>query len=189
MKKSKPLPDPLLDARPALADDPLAQHPTNGESLGKPPAKYTLALHNDICERIKRFQRPVVAAQQAGITAATFYEWMKRGKAGDPHLYEFANDVEHAMSVAEGNAVDGVMNHPDAKPEDLKWWLERSRPDGYSKDVAQRVQAELENFMKRLEAGLDPATFEKVLGVFAGQPVTPALTAKPKPDDDDEENE
>lgn len=187
MKPNKPLPTDLVLARPALAEDPVAQHPSNGESVGKPPTKYTPALHNDIVSRIEKFQRPVVAAQQAGITSATFYEWMRRGKAGDPHLYAFVEDVEQAMAVAEGKAVERVVNDAiDNDPENFKWWLERSRPEGYSKDVAARVQSELENFIKRLEGGLDAATFEKVLGVFAGQPVTQALTQKSENGGDEE---
>lgn len=162
------LPASLLEARPGLAfneDEAVAPG-----SIGRPPAKYTRAVHDSIVENIKKFNRPLVAAQIAGISAAIYHHWMRLGKAGDPHLWEFADDVEQAMAVAEGLAIEKVVAAAEADPENFKWWLERSRPEAYSKDVAARVNGELENFVKRLELQLDPATFERVLACFAGQP-------------------
>jgi len=165
------LPDELIASRPGLSRDPYGEHPTTGPMIGAPPARYSRAVHDSIVNSIKGFQRPLVAAQIAGIPASTFHNWMRLGKEGNPHLWEFAEDVENAMAIAEGKAIDMVIKAAETDPENFKWWLERSRPEAYAKDVNARVHGELENFVKRLEAALDPATFEKVLSVFVGQPI------------------
>ena len=180
-----PLPAELLATRPGLAHDVTAEHPSNGPPIGRPPAKYTRAVHDSIVASIKQFNRPLVAAQIAGISSTTFHHWMRLGKEGNPHLWEFADDVEQAMAFAEGKAIEKVVAAAAEDPENFKWWLERSRPEAYSKDVAARVNGELENFVKRLEIQLDPATFERVLACFAGQ-ATPVTAALPPHDDQEE---
>ncbi len=176
---TKKLPEALLATRPALADDPYGEHPSNGPLLGPIPARYSKAVHDSIIASIKQFQRPVVAAQIAGIPASLYYRWMQMGKEGNPHLYEFVQDVEQAIAVAEGKAIDSIVLAAKTDPENYKWYLTARHPEAYSKEVAARVNGELENFFRRLEAGLDAPTFEKVLAIFAGQalPGVAALTA------------
>lgn len=177
MAKIKPPPKDLIDQRPALAGEVYVQHPNTSPSIGEPPRKYTRAVHERIVEELKKGQRPQGACARAGITLATFHEWVRRGKAKDPWLYEFAEDVEIAYNTAEATALEAVtegfrstdpairLNHT----EEAKWFLERARPDGYSKQVKTAVEGQIMQFMVRLEAALDPLTFEKVLAVYLGQ--------------------
>lgn len=169
MKPNKPLPSDLVAARPALADDPTAQHPANGRSLPPPPAKYTLGLHEQIIENIRNYNRPVAAAQMAGITANTFYDWMKRGKEGDPHLARFVDDVELAIGQAEGYALKVVTNSFVDDPENAKWYLERTRGAGYDKASNAKVEAILTEVVQRLRDGLTDAEYRKVLALISGQ--------------------
>jgi hypothetical protein len=160
--------------RPAAVE---AGQTLGAAQLGGPPARYTPGLHTQICENIRRGNRPVTAAQMAGIPSHVFYRWMNQGKAGDPHLWQFAEDVETACGQAEGIAVAVVTNAYMESPENAKWWLERSRPAGFSKEVNARVNGELEEFVRRLEMTLDAETFEKVMSAYAGQPTLAPASA------------
>jgi hypothetical protein len=185
MKTPKTPPQELIEARPALADDPDVHHPSMGVQLGRPPRNYTQAVHDRICEELRKGQRAQGACARAGITVSTFHEWIRRGKSGDPHLYQFAEDVEIAFNEAEAKAVDVIAAGALAEPgsdamsaEEAKWYLERTRADGYSKQVKTLVDTQQREFMERLERSLmgmparmmsGPQIFELVLSIYAGQ--------------------
>lgn len=177
----RPAPQPLIDSRPALAQQDIVYHPTTGPGIGRPPAKYTRAVHDVICDELKKGQRPQGACAKAGITMATYYEWIRRGKAEDPHLWEFAQDVEIAMGLAEAKAVETIVesftttNIDLRNPDNAKWFLERARPDGYSKQVKTLVDGQIKQFMERLEAALPAELFEQVIAVYLGQAAPGAL--------------
>lgn len=173
--KRRPPPPELLKACPGLGHDPDIVNPSQGPAIGDPPRKYTIALHERICEELRKGQRPQGACARAGITLSTFYEWMRLGKAGNVHLYQFAEDVEVAFNTAEADAVDVITDsfrntEPEHRnPEDVKWYLERTRADGYSKKVKTEVEGQIQDFLLRLETALEPALFERVLAVYLGQ--------------------
>lgn len=169
------LPDALVETRPALAEDPSTQHPTNGAPLGPVPARYTRALHDAIVQHIADGNRPTVAAKMAGLPESTFYSWMQRGRNNDPHLWEFARDIELAEGRAEGEAVKVIKEAFKDDPDHAKWWLERARARGWNKSAAAIADAQIEEFMRRLEAGLPPEVFQLVLSVAVGQQAGPAL--------------
>ncbi len=154
----------LADVRPAAA---AAGESLADARLGKPPARYTLGVHQQICDNVRRGNRPVTAAQMAGIPSSTFYHWMKLGKEGNPHLFQFAEDVEIAGGEAEGTALSAITTSFE-DPENAKWYLERTRPAGYSKEVNSKVEAFINEFMDRLQDGLTPEMYAIVMGVAAG---------------------
>lgn len=178
----RPPPIALLEQRPVLAGNEDVKHPLTNPIIGDPPRKYTLAVHERICLELSNGQRPQGACARAGITVATFYEWIRRGKAGDPHLFQFAEDVEIAFNTAEAKAVDVVAagfkegDTANWDPERAQWFLERARADGYSKQVKTAVEGQIRQFLERLEAALEPALFERVLAVYLGQ--APAAEVK-----------
>jgi hypothetical protein len=176
MAAKKKAPKELIDQRPVLEAEEEVLHPSTGPNLGPPPRQYTRALHERLCEELRKGQRAQGACARAGITVATFYDWVRKGKNGDPHLWEFAQDVEIAFNTAEANAVDAITKtftevRDDAKPdtENAKWMLERTRAEGYSKQVKTAVESQVKEFMIRLEAALPEAVFEQVLAVYLGQ--------------------
>ncbi len=136
--------------------------------MGNPPAKYSIGLHTHICELIKKGHRPVIAAQQAGIASHTFYRWMNLGKNGDPHLYQFAEDVEQAVAIFEGTMTDKVIEDTDKDAKSAQWLLERRFPEGYSKDVDSKVNAIISNFMAALKEHLSDVEFFKVMAISSG---------------------
>jgi transposase-like protein len=201
----KPPPAQLVETRPAALEMESLHHPEQGPYLGPPPKRYSKALHEAIVANIKKGNRPVIAAAMAGIPSSTFYKWMQRGKEGHPHFWAFSEDVELAMAVAEGKAVEKIAGDDGEfqnDPENAKYWLERQRMEGWSKDANAKVQGMVSEFMERLENNL-PAVitpemvgqpmFKFVIAAATGQTVT---TARPtfqltdgSEEDDTEEGE
>lgn len=157
----------------ATVIDPLAP-----ATQGKPPRKYTPAVHKVIVDELRKGQRPHGACARAGITLNTFHDWIQKGKNGDPWLAEFVEDVEIAYNSAEASMVDVLVeaagDREDRKNalDASKWLLERQRSDGYSKQVKTTVEKQIEQFLVRLEKALDPSVFEQVLAVYLGQSPT-----------------
>ncbi len=149
--------------------------------------KYTQAVHDRICEELRRGQRPQGACARAGISKATFDNWIEKGLRGDPALIQFAEDVELAYNEAEAKAVDVVTSsgfNGEMSADDVKWWLERARSEGYSKQVKTTVENQQAEFINRLERTLmnmpgrymtGPQVFELVLSIAAGQSRLPTL--------------
>jgi hypothetical protein len=181
------IPKELLEQRPVLEGDPTVRHPEMGNmEIGPPPRKYTQAVHERICDELRKGHRAQGACARAGITTATFYNWIRMGKEGNPHLAQFVEDVEIAYNEAEANALDVVNEvmddksteaNPKLRLEAAQWKLERTRADGYSKQVKTLVDKQIEQFVGRLEAALvgRPAKmmtgdqiFELVLAVYLG---------------------
>lgn len=154
----------LEENRPAAA---AAGQTLKAAQLGPIPSRYSTGAHQVICDNIRAGNRPVTAAQMAGIPSNIYYHWMKLGKEGNPHLAQFAEDVELACGVAEGNAVAAITSSY-ADPDNAKWWLERARASGYSKEVNLKVDAMINEFMDRLQSGLPPDIWDKVLAVGGG---------------------
>lgn len=189
MKRNN-LPPGLLEAMPSLEFDTEAQHPENGPPIAPAPRKYTQGLHDQIIANITAGQRPVTAAQMAGITSSTFYGWMQMGKQGNVHLVKFVDDVELAWGAAEAGLV-GIVHKAAVHDPDLALQiLERTRPAAYSKDVNAKVEGIIAEFLMQMKEGLPPEMYRAVLGVVSGQglpdsggPARFQLVAKPKDDD------
>ncbi len=175
--------------RPAAVE---AGQSLSAVKMGNPPVKYTIGVHNQICENIKKGNRPVTAAQMAGIPSHMFYRWMNQGKAGDPHLYQFAEDVELAIGFFESTVVAAVV---DDIPNDIKsahFLLERRFPEGYAKDVDAKVQAIMSDFVARLQEALTEPEIAKILSIYNGArngSAQGAFQLMAKPDDAEESTE
>jgi len=172
----------LLSARPGISSEDY-QHPYNGQSVGPPPKRYTRGLHDKIVQLIAEGHRPEAAAGACGIPRATFYAWMQKGKEGDPHLAQFAEDVDQAFDLAECRAVNAIIPPPDPdnpkkntiSKEDAKWWLEKQRK-AFNKKVQVEVERDHSEMIARFEANLPPAVFRQVLSLMVGVN-TPELKA------------
>lgn len=169
------VPPGVLAAAPYLEFD---EKPYGATS--RPPQKYTPAVRDVIVEKIRKGVRPEQAAVLAGISINTFHRWMKQGREGHVHLWEFADAVERALAELEENGIAAIAGEDGKftdKAENAKWFLERRFAAGYSKDVAQKFNAALEDLFGRLESSLPPDIFQMVLAAASGQAV--AMNAKP----------
>ena len=97
----KPPPKDLLASRPCLAEEAYVLHPETSPSIGEPPKRYSKAAHERIVLELEKGQRPQGACARAGIPMSVYYEWMRKGRAGDPWLVQFVEDVDIAQGIAD----------------------------------------------------------------------------------------
>jgi len=142
------------------------------------PSKLTPARRLAIVERIAAGATPEVAAECEGVDGATHYRWMQRGASeeeGDYRDYREAvtrarAEQEQAMLADIRDALTpGEHGGPDWRAK--AWYLERTQRGRYgaSLDVSAKVEDALERAIERLRAELDPATFERVVRILAGE--------------------
>ena len=118
-----------------------------------------------------------VAATAAGVHRATLHRWMKTGREEERGLYrKFLNEVEKAKAEAEARDVALIAKAATADWRAAAWRLERRSPRRYGQKVQLSVQAEFDSVMDRLERGLTPEEYEKVLGLLAEEDDVPELT-------------
>lgn len=94
-----------------------------------------------------------VAAQAAGVKRSTFWQWMRKGDAGEPDYVDFAESVRKAEAEVHIVVVGAVRQAIHHNPElalrwmRMRWWqyyLERAKVD-LSLDVdreAERIASE-----------------------------------------------
>ena len=74
-----------------------------------------------------------VSAQYAGIEVETYYNYMKRGQAGEKGFIDFFNDVTHARYNAEVKLVGTINAHSLEDWRAGAWILERRHPKRWGK--------------------------------------------------------
>jgi hypothetical protein len=159
----KPLPPELIESRPGIEDLGYS-HPTPG--IGRPPARYTRAVHEHIVKCIKEGAYPEVAAASAGIGRPEFNEWMRMGREGNVHLAQFAIDVDKAEANLEIDTVKSLTDK-DSPFRDPKFLTERRFANRWSPKVTTVVQGEIEGILEKLKVGLTEAEYTKVLAILA----------------------
>lgn len=90
------------------------------------PSKFNQEVAEKILAAIRAGNFAEVAAAYAGISASTFYDWMRRGRAGKQPFAGFVEDVEQALASAE---VRHVVNITEAAKRDWRasaWYLPRA---------------------------------------------------------------
>lgn len=96
------------------------------------PTKLTGDVQERICNALRAGNYQETAAQYAGISAKTFYEWMKRGESDDEseQIYrEFREAVESAKASAEVRDVALIDRAAhDGSWQAAAWKLERKYP-------------------------------------------------------------
>jgi predicted site-specific integrase-resolvase len=111
-----------------------------------------------------------VSAAATGIHRATLHRWMKQGKEQERGLYRsFLDEVEKAKAEAEARDVALIAKAATADWRAAAWRLERRSPRRYGQKVQLSVQAEFDSAMDKLERGLSPEEYEKVLALMAAE--------------------
>ena len=104
---------------------------TKARSIGR-PTKLTPETQKSICDAIRAGNYQDVAAQYAGITAATFYNWMVKGEAGKKSYLEFFDAVKKAQADAEVRNVAIIGQAAQKTWQAAAWLLERRNPDRWA---------------------------------------------------------
>lgn len=107
------------------------------------PSKLNPTVENALCEHISRGVPCEIAAVACGISARTFYRWMKEGEdAKEGEYWQFWQAITRARSIAECSLV-GVVHGAAMSGE----WraavalLERLYPSRYSKRRLEQTSA------------------------------------------------
>lgn len=111
-----------------------------------------------------------VAATAAGIHRSTLYRWMRHGRDQQRGRYrKFLSQVEKAQAEAESRDVALIAKAASEDWRAAAWRLERKSPRRYAARVQLAVQQELDAVLGRLEKGLAPEIYEKVLQLMASE--------------------
>ena len=98
------------------------------------PEKLTPEIVEKISCLIREGNLPSVSASLCGISPSTFFNWMKRGREGEPRFLEFSESVERASSRATIDRVAHIVRAAEVGHwRAAAWLLERTRPEQYGK--------------------------------------------------------
>lgn len=161
----KKLPPELLASRPGLESLGYKQ-PEPG--IGRPPARYTTAVHEHIIRCIKEGAYPEVAAASAGITRAEFSDWMRQARSGNIHLAQLLIDIEKAEADLEIELVKSIKDEKSSY-RDPKYLTDRRFAGRWSPKTISIVQNEMEEAVRKLESHFAdrPELLDEILSVFA----------------------
>lgn len=108
------------------------------------PSKFNDEVAEKILAAIRAGNFAEVAAVYAGISASTFYEWTRRGRAGEEPFAAFVEEVEQALASAE---VRHVVNITEAAKKDWRasaWYLPRVCRDRWAERLPELPAGEVE---------------------------------------------
>jgi hypothetical protein len=95
---------------------------------------------------------------------------MRHGRDQRRGRYQkFLNQVEKAQAESESRDVALLAKAASEDWRAAAWRLERKAPRRYGPRVQQAVQQELEAVLTRLEKGLPPETYERVLQIMTAE--------------------
>ena len=98
------------------------------------PEKFTPEIVEQISSLIREGNLPSVSASLCGISPSTFFNWMKRGREGEPRFLEFSESVERASAGATVNRVSYIVRAAEIGHwRAAAWLLERTCPERYGK--------------------------------------------------------
>jgi hypothetical protein len=122
------------------------------------------------------------AARFAGIGRSTLFDWLKKGRDGDPDYISLVDEVDQAQAqavvsnlvvirnAAQGSpAIKATKDKPaqDARPPDWRaaaWDLEHgAHRRKFAPAIAMVIDSELEVFFDRLRERLPPETYEMII--------------------------
>jgi len=137
------------------------------------PSKLTPEVQAAIVKGVRAGNYPEVAAESEGIHRATFYGWMERGRLGESPYSDFRDAITRARAAAERKMVRIVRTAAITDSRAAEWYLERSASDRWGRrdklTIESAVNAELDAMLGKLEAGLTPDEYERVLAVLSGR--------------------
>ncbi len=153
------------------------------------PTKLTAELAKQIAGLISAGHYGEVAAQMSGISERTYYDWLARGAAAlkaaeasgedvpasEAPFASFASGVYVAKGLAEARflkvVTDAALDEETPNLQAAQWLLERTRPERFGRrdtvKVEQAVERELAAALDKLQRGLTPDEFARVLEVLS----------------------
>lgn len=128
------------------------------------PTKLTAAVQAEIVAHLEAGGYAVRAAEAAGISEQTFYEWLRRGErpgSADRPYRAFKAAVESARAEGEQHLVRRVAQAGRDDWRAAAWLLERQYPERWAKPSDRRTLADSDT--AKAEAGqADPLAFDEL---------------------------
>jgi len=123
---------------------------------------------NKICSFIKNGNTVETAARCSGIHRDTFYDWMKRGRAGEDGYKQAAVAVDLALAMGEAIDVATIRAASATSWQAAAWRLERRYPKAWGRKDHHHIVQE------RQIAGVDLARIsdDELLAILAGSSKT-----------------
>ncbi len=104
------------------------------------------------------------------LLTGTLYRWMRHGRDQKRGRYrKFLTAVEKAQAEAESRDVALIAKAASEDWRAAAWRLERKAPRRYAARVQLAVQQELDAMLTRLEKGLEPEVYDRVLQLIAAE--------------------
>lgn len=157
-----------------------------------PRPKLDPAITHRLVDLIRAGNSLETAATACGIHRTSLHRWLRHGKAQQRGRYfRFFEAIEKAQAEAEARDVALIAK---AATEDWKaaaWRLERRFPRKYGPRVQLAVQEELDSVLGRLQKGLAPEAYDRVLQLIVSEdeqveaPPQSTLQRLPPADDED----
>lgn len=132
------------------------------------PTKLTPELTQEICDALERGNYLETAAEAAGITVRTVYNWMDRGSKGDEPYAAFFHAVKRARAAAEIDLVATVLKGDEqgtgfGEARAAAYMLERTRPDRFAQRVNLKVRDAVDEVLECVRRVCSPEDFARVL--------------------------
>lgn len=139
-------------------------------------------LTERIAERVRTGSTPHEAAGAEGVPGRTFSRWLSHGENEAEHgatspysalWLAIARARAEAIATAESEMrqpiADADGRTDGARVGAVHKWLAANAREKWGAQVDVRIRSEaVEHVLERLRAGLDPATYERVLECLAG---------------------
>ncbi len=107
---------------------------------GGRPSKLTFEVEKRLVEAVRAGNSREAAAKAAGISEATFYSWLSRGrKAKRGRFLEFLEAIKKAEGEAEQKAVGRIVEAGQKHWQAAAWWLERKYPKRWARTDRHEV--------------------------------------------------
>lgn len=100
---------------------------------GGRPTSLTPERHAAIVDAVRHGMYAKAAVEGAGITEATYYRWLERGRQGEEPFESFLADVEQASAAATLNMLDTIRKAAETDWRAAAWFLERRFPDQWGR--------------------------------------------------------
>jgi transposase len=130
------------------------------------PTDCTPELTERVCEALKKGAYAVDAAASVGIDASTFYNWMRRGKKGEPVYVEFFHAVKLAKSVRVQVLCEAIAAEPAWQAR--AWLLERTDPKRFGRNDRVKLDAKVEAVGGFKDAKSAALAMERMLAALKG---------------------
>lgn len=147
----------------------VALRPVMSGGGNPPPKEYSPAFHKAVVQQVQAGNNPATACIAEGLPRQVYNQWRNEVANGlaHPHVHQMFLDMDRAAAIAETTAVKSVTTDPENTAENAKWWLDRARPNDWSKREVTIVQNEMNAMFDKLRDALPEAEFLKICGILA----------------------